>query len=61
VYSRSDRIVDWHACVDPVARMVEVRSSHVGMAVNGDVFRVIAEALAPQPATENGSAGAVIG
>lgn len=46
VYSRSDGIVDWHACLDPHARHVEVRSSHVGMSVNPAVFAVVAEALA---------------
>src|SRR3954454_8754535 len=50
VYSRSDGIVDWRSCLDPAARQVEVRSSHVGMAVNADVFRVVAEALAPATA-----------
>ncbi|HSC01915.1 MAG TPA: hypothetical protein VLC49_01310 [Solirubrobacteraceae bacterium] len=45
VYSRSDGIVDWRACLDPHARHVEVRSSHVGMSVNPAVFAVIAEAL----------------
>jgi triacylglycerol lipase len=46
VYSRSDGIVDWHACLDPAARQVEVDSSHVGMAVNAQVFRVVAATLA---------------
>jgi pimeloyl-ACP methyl ester carboxylesterase len=50
VYSRSDGIVDWRACLDPAARCVEVRSSHCGMAVSADVYRVVAEALAPAPA-----------
>jgi triacylglycerol lipase len=45
VYSRSDGIVDWRACLDPHARHVEVRSSHVGMSVNPAVFKVVADAL----------------
>jgi pimeloyl-ACP methyl ester carboxylesterase len=45
VYSRSDGIVDWRSCLDPHARHVEVRSSHVGMSVNPAVFEVVAEAL----------------
>ena len=49
VYSRSDGIVDWRACLDPHARHVEVRSSHVGMSVNPVVFAVVAKALAGQP------------
>jgi hypothetical protein len=46
VYSRSDGIVDWHACLDPCADHVEVHSSHVGMAVNREVYRVLAHSLA---------------
>jgi pimeloyl-ACP methyl ester carboxylesterase len=41
IYSRQDGIVDWRACLDPAAEHVEVRSSHVGMAVNADVYRVL--------------------
>ena len=47
VCSRSDGIVDWRACLDPAAEHVEVRSSHVGMAVHPDVFRAVARAMAP--------------
>jgi pimeloyl-ACP methyl ester carboxylesterase len=46
IYSRSDGIVDWRACLDPDAEHVEVNSSHIGMAVNTAVYRVLAEALA---------------
>ncbi|MFN2616816.1 MAG: esterase/lipase family protein [Thermoleophilaceae bacterium] len=46
VYSRTDGIVDWHACLDPSAeRYVEVNATHVGMGLNADVYRAIAEAL----------------
>jgi triacylglycerol lipase len=45
IYSRTDGIVSWHACLDPAARHVEVDSSHSGMSVNRDVFRVLAETL----------------
>jgi hypothetical protein len=47
IYSRSDGIVDWHACLDPAAeRYVEVDSSHIGMGLNPQVYRAIADALA---------------
>jgi len=46
VYSRSDGIVDWRACLHPAARHVEVSASHIGMAVHPQVFRAVAEALA---------------
>lgn len=46
VYSKTDGIVAWKACLDPAAEQVEVRASHCGMAVHPDVYRVIADSLA---------------
>jgi hypothetical protein len=48
VYSRTDGIVSWQACLDPGARHVEVRSSHTGMSVNRAVYRVLAQVLEAQ-------------
>jgi hypothetical protein len=45
IYSRSDGIVDWHACLDPAADCVEIRASHLGMAVNAHAYETIATAL----------------
>ena len=45
IYSRTDGIVDWRACLDKAAEQVEVRSSHIGMAVHPDAYRAIADAL----------------
>ncbi len=45
VYSRSDGIVSWRACQAPGADHVEVKSSHCGMAVHADVYRVVADSL----------------
>jgi len=45
VYSRSDAIVDWRACLDPAAELVEVDGSHCGMAVNLDVYRELERLL----------------
>jgi pimeloyl-ACP methyl ester carboxylesterase len=45
VYSRSDGIVSWEACLDPWARHIEVDSSHSGMSVNRGVYRVLAKIL----------------
>jgi pimeloyl-ACP methyl ester carboxylesterase len=58
VYSRSDGIVDWRACLDPEARHVEVRASHIGMAVNAEAFRAIADVLAPPAMPEREAAAA---
>lgn len=46
LYSRSDGIVDWRACLDPAAEQVEVRASHVGMGLNASVYAEIGHALA---------------
>jgi triacylglycerol lipase len=45
VYSKSDGVVDWRACLDPHAQAFEVDSSHCGMSVHADVFEVLARAL----------------
>ncbi len=45
VYSRSDGIVDWRACLDPDANCVEVDGSHCGMAVNPAVYRELERLL----------------
>ena len=50
LYSRTDGIVDWRACLDPAAENVEVDASHVGMAVSRDVYRAVAAALVAAPA-----------
>lgn len=45
VYSRSDGVLHWRACLDPEARHLQVSSSHCGMAVNAAVYGAIAESL----------------
>jgi triacylglycerol lipase len=49
VYSCSDGVVDWQACLDPYARNVEVDSSHCGMSVHPAVYRVLEELLDSSP------------
>jgi triacylglycerol lipase len=45
VHSRRDGIVDWRACIDPLARSVEVTASHLGMAFDPRVVDVVADSL----------------
>ena len=45
IYSRTDGIVKWRACLDPAAEHVEIRASHIGMAVNAEAYRAIAASL----------------
>lgn len=46
VYSRSDGIVHWEACLRPDATCLEVRGSHTGLAVNRTVYEILARLLA---------------
>jgi hypothetical protein len=46
VYSRRDGILDWRACLDPAAELVQVSTSHCGMALDPAVFEVVTDALA---------------
>jgi pimeloyl-ACP methyl ester carboxylesterase len=45
VWSKIDGVVNPRACHDPAARMIEVRSSHCGMAWNRHVYRTVLEEL----------------
>ena len=45
LYSRTDGVVDWHACLDPAAEQVEVRASHLGMGLNAEVYAEVGHAL----------------
>ncbi|MDO9456942.1 triacylglycerol lipase [Nocardioides sp.] len=45
LYSKRDGIVDWRACVDPIAVPVEVTASHCGMALDPRVIDHVSAAL----------------
>ena len=45
LYSRTDGVVDWHACLDPAAEQIEVRASHLGMGLNAEVYAEVGHAL----------------
>ena len=64
IYSRSDGIVSWRACLRPDATCVEVEGSHAGLAVNPAVYAFVAQALAghrllarPAPGGSDGAGG----
>ncbi len=49
IHSRRDGVVGWQACVDsdsPQADNLEVRSTHLGMGIDPDVWRIVAQRLA---------------
>jgi pimeloyl-ACP methyl ester carboxylesterase len=48
IFTKRDGVVDWRACVDRHSidvRHVEVRSTHVGLGVDPDVWQITAHAL----------------
>jgi pimeloyl-ACP methyl ester carboxylesterase len=45
LYSKTDGVVDWRACLDPFATQVEVRASHLGMGLNAEVYAELGNAL----------------
>jgi triacylglycerol lipase len=47
IYSRSDGVVDWRSCLDADDRVnIEVKSTHLGLAFNPQVYREVARLLA---------------
>ncbi len=49
IFSRRDGVVAWQACIDQANQSVEhveVRSSHIGLGFDPDVYRIIARHLA---------------
>lgn len=46
LYSKTDGIVNWRACLRPDVDSVEVGGSHVGMALNARVYEELARLLA---------------
>ena len=48
IYSRSDGVVNWKACLRADINSIEVHGSHVGLALNPEVYRILAHLL-PAP------------
>lgn len=48
IYSRTDGIVDWRACLDPAADLVEVSASHTGLISSVPGVRAVARVLDAQ-------------
>ena len=49
IYSKTDGVVAWRACIDSRNRNiehVEVRTTHLGLGFASDVYRVVAQRLA---------------
>lgn len=48
IYSKTDAVVAWQACIDhlnPQAEHVEVRTTHLGLGIHHDVFAEVAQRL----------------
>jgi triacylglycerol lipase len=48
IYSRSDGVVNWQACLRPDINAIEVNGSHVGLGLNPEVYRILSYLL-PAP------------
>ena len=57
IYSKTDGVVNWRACLDDGAHHIEVRASHCGMAVNVSAYEALATALADFRASGRGPRG----
>jgi pimeloyl-ACP methyl ester carboxylesterase len=51
IFSKSDEVVDWRAAIDPHGHNIEVSGRHIGLIVNREVYRAVAQLL-----TETGTA-----
>jgi hypothetical protein len=56
IWSRIDGVVNPKACHDPAARLLEVRSSHCGMAFNRHVYKAVLDELSEVAAREGATA-----
>ena len=45
VYSRSDGVVDWRACIDPAGRGLEAATTHCGMIAHAPTLWAVAAAI----------------
>jgi hypothetical protein len=52
IYSRSDGVVNWKACLRSDINSIEVKGSHVGLALNPEVYRILS-CLLPAPWRHN--------
>jgi hypothetical protein len=46
IFSKEDEVVDWRACLDPWGEGHEVSGRHMGLVVNREVYRILAQVLA---------------
>lgn len=56
VYSKSDGVVNWRACLDPHAEQLEIDASHIGMAISPRAWRAVQYALDGFRAADRGAA-----
>ena len=49
IFSTRDEIVAWRACVDPQGNNYQVSGGHLGLVVNREVYRLLANILASRP------------
>ena len=45
VFSKQDEVVEWNASIDPERENREVTGRHIGLIVNPQVYRILADVL----------------
>ena len=45
IFSKQDEVVEWNASIDPERENREVTGRHIGLIVNPQVYRILADVL----------------
>lgn len=45
IFTKEDEVVDWRSCIDPQGENRQVSGRHVGLIVNREVYRILADIL----------------
>jgi hypothetical protein len=60
MFSRNDRVVHWSACIDrtsPRVEHVEIKSTHLGMGIDPEVWAIVATQLGLSPSIHGNPSG----
>jgi len=60
IYTRSDEVIDWRSCVDPLGENHEVPGGHLSLHVNRHVYRLLAAILAGSAARKSATGDAPV-
>jgi len=58
IFTKRDEIVDWRSCLDPQGDNQQVSGRHIGLIVNRQVYRILAQTLADSQSNQGATATA---